>query len=65
MSSVRDEFIKTLEKWQQREIKAERADVLQCVHCGNYTYYGGMNLISLAILNDKPSCGCKPSPRAK
>lgn len=45
-----------IEKWQQKEIKAGRAKVLQCTNCGKETYLGQMPLLSLSIRNHKPAC---------
>lgn len=53
--STKDE----LDKRQLKELKAGRAKMLACGNCGKKTYFGAMNLISLGISGDKPSCGYK------
>jgi hypothetical protein len=48
--------IMDLDKSQQKELKAGRAQILKCAHCGKEVYYGSMNLLSLAIMKQKPAC---------
>lgn len=45
-----------LTKSQQKDLKAGHAKLLACAHCGKVTYFGAMNLLSLAIGDHKPVC---------
>jgi hypothetical protein len=49
--------VKTLDRYQQKDLRAGNAKILKCAHCGNESYFGAMNLLSLAILKNKPACG--------
>ena len=46
-----------LGKLERKELKAGRAKMLACAHCGKKTYYGAMNVIALGISRNKPACG--------
>lgn len=51
-----EDFVKELDSNSRREYKAKRAKILKCANCGTLVYYGAMNLISMSISRNKPSC---------
>lgn len=50
------DFVSSLTKDEQKELKAGRAKVLKCACCGSPSYFGSMNLLALGIQNAKPAC---------
>lgn len=49
----------SLERYEQRDVKSGVAKILKCANCNKPSFYGAMNLISLAISDSKPACSYK------